>query len=156
MNTNDFTLELSASRTPAQVFDAIRDVRAWWGAGIEGSADRIGDIFTYRHEDIHQSTQELVASVPQEKLVWLVTEARLSFVEKTDEWRGTRLVFDIAQDGARTKVRFTHEGLRSHVACFEACSKGWTYYVGESLRSLLTTGRGKPDAESIGRPRAVV
>ena len=154
MKTNDFTLELLVDRSPQQASEAIRDVRAWWGAGIEGDAERVGDVFTYRHEDIHRSTQQLVTFNPAEQLVWLVTDAHLAFVEPHDEWKGTRLVFDLARRDTRTLIRFTHEGLRSDVACFEACSKGWTYYVGKSLRALLETGKGSPDAVAIGRPRS--
>jgi hypothetical protein len=32
--------------------------------------------------------------------------------------------------------------------CFDACSKGWSYYVGESLRRRITTGAGKPDPKA--------
>jgi hypothetical protein len=36
-------------------------------------------------------------------------------------------------------------GLVPAFECFEACSRGWSFFVGESLRQLITTGKGKPD-----------
>lgn len=153
MTNDDFTLQLVVPKTPSQTFAAIRDVRAWWGAGIEGDATRVGDVFTYRHDDLHRSTQALIELVPDEKLVWRVTQAHLSFVEPSNEWVGTHLVFALAGVGEQTRVSFAHEGLRPSVACFDACSKGWRYYVGESLRKLLETGVGTPDAPTKGRAR---
>jgi hypothetical protein len=33
------------------------------------------------------------------------------------------------------------------LACYEACSQGWTHYIGESLRDLILTGTGQPNDE---------
>jgi hypothetical protein len=40
------------------------------------------------------------------------------------------------------------------VECYKACSGGWTFYVNESLRKLITTGKGEPAGKKKGR-RAV-
>jgi hypothetical protein len=29
-------------------------------------------------------------------------------------------------------------------ACFESCSRGWTFYITQSLPQLITTGTGQP------------
>jgi hypothetical protein len=155
MKNQNLVLTLSVDRTPEEVFAAIEDVRAWWGAGIEGTSRAVGDVFRYRYEELHDSTQQLVERIDGEKLVWLVTDAHLSFTKDHAEWKGTRLRFDIARKDGHTEVRFTHEGLVPEVECFEACSKGWGFYVGQSLESLLTTGKGKPDAKARARARAV-
>ena len=149
---DDFTLTLETKRTAHEAFEAIRDVRGWWSRGIEGVADAIGDAFVYRHQDLHVSTQKLAELVPDQKLVWVVTDATLSFTESQHEWRGTSLQFEIFVREGHTAVRFTHIGLRSTCECFEACSKGWGFYVGESLRGVLTSGTGKPDPASKARP----
>jgi Activator of Hsp90 ATPase homolog 1-like protein len=151
MKDQDLTTTFSVDRSPEQVFAAISNVREWWGAGIEGAADKIGDEFMYRHKDLHVSTQKLAEAIPGKKLVWLVTDANLSFTKDTGEWKGTQLSFEIAPIGSRTEVRFTHVGLGPECECFEACTKGWNHYVGESLRALLTTGAGKPDPVSVHR-----
>ena len=49
------------------------------------------------------------------------------------------------EDGA-TDVRFTHVGLVPDYECFDICSNAWGMYVGDSLRSLITTGEGKPSS----------
>jgi len=149
LTKDDLTMTFAVDNSPDQVFAAIANVRAWWGKGIEGSTDKIGDEFTYRHKDLHLSKQRLEEAIPGKKLVWLVTDANLSFTADTGEWKGTQLRFDIGRSGGQTELRFTHVGLNPKRECFEACSKGWAYYVGESLRALLLTGTGRPDPRAI-------
>lgn len=40
---------------------------------------------------------------------------------------------------------FTHVGLAPQVECFAQCEKSWDYFIGTSLRDLMTGGMGKPD-----------
>lgn len=153
--TQNLTITIETKRTPHEAFEVVRDVRGWWSRGIEGRADAIGDTFLYRHEDLHVSTQKLVELVPDRKLVWLVTDATLSFASSPHEWKGTKIQVEIVPRVGGCEVRFTHVGLTSAFECFDACSKGWGFYVGESLRGVLTTGKGKPDPASKARPIAV-
>ncbi len=154
MNDPNFSIVFAVKKTPEETFAAIEDVRAWWGRGIEGSTQNVGDEFTYRHEEIHHSRQRLIEAVPGKKLAWLVTDACLSFTDDKSEWKGTKLVFELTKKGERTEVRFTHVGLVKEVECFEMCSKGWNFYVGKSLLALLETGVGTPDREEVGRRKA--
>jgi hypothetical protein len=155
MKNADFTLTIQTKRTPHEAFEAIRDVRGWWSRGIEGKADALGDVFVYRHEDLHVSTQQLTEVSADRTLEWLVTDATLSFARSASEWKGTKLRFEIRERDGGTEVRFTHVGLMDAFECCDMCSKGWTFYVGESLRGVLTTGKGKPDPASKARPTAV-
>lgn len=143
--SNDLSITFSVDASPERVIAATQDVRAWWGAGIDGASDRVGDTFHYRHDDLHDSTQEVVELVPGVRLVWRVTAAHLSFVAHPREWEGTHIRFEAAPRDGRTELRFTHVGLTPAAECFDMCSKGWGYYVGESLHALLATGRGSPD-----------
>jgi Activator of Hsp90 ATPase homolog 1-like protein len=147
MKDHDFSTSFLVDQTPEEAFLAIQNVRGWWSETIEGDTRTVGDEFTYRHEELHQSRQKLVEAVAAQRVVWRIEDARLSFVENSGEWKGTQLRFEIAARGGKTEVRFTHVGLSPTCECFAACSKGWSFYVGESLRSLLATGRGQPDRE---------
>ena len=58
--------------------------------------------------------------------------------------------FDIAREGNRTEVRFTHQGLTPAHECFEVCSTAWGFFVNSSLQGLITTGEGRPNR--LGHP----
>ena len=72
-------------------------------------------------------------------------ESNLTFVEKSDEWNGTEMIFEISKEGDKTKLDITHQGLVSNLQCYEGCTKGWTHYLQNSLLSLIINGKGKPD-----------
>ena len=143
MEGKSFTTSIMVEQTPERVFHAINDVRAWWSGEIEGRTDALGADFTYRYKKVHTTTQKITELVPNEKVVWHVTDSHIDFA-KRNEWTGTDIVFEIAKKGDKTEVRFTHVGLVPACDCYEACRKGWTFYVNESLRNLITTGKGEP------------
>ena len=145
--TRDFTTKLLVDQTPTEVFNAVANVRGWWSERLEGNSQKLNDEFEYRYEDIHYSKQKLVEVIPDKKVVWLVTEANMSFLKDKDEWKGTRVVFDITRKDNKTQLVFTHEGLVPTVECYSACEPAWTQYVQHSLFNLITTGEGDPNLE---------
>lgn len=145
MKNRDFTLTLSVDQTPEEVFAAVTNVRGWWSQGLEGRSAKVGDEFTYRHKDLHRSTHRVTEAASGKRVIWRTVDANLSHSKDPTEWIGTEARFDIARKGNKTELRFTHVGLVPEFDCFEACSTGWSFYVGESLHRLITTGTGKPD-----------
>jgi hypothetical protein len=150
MKTEDFTTSFLVDQSSEEVFDAINDVRAWWSGEIDGSTDKLGEVFTYRYKDIHRSTQKITELVPGKRVVWHVTEAQLNFVEDKNEWNGTEVVFEIASKGDKTEVRFTHVGLVPAFECYGGCSGAWGFYINDSLRNFIATGKGQPNEKKKG------
>jgi len=54
-------------------------------------------------------------------------------------------MFEIFKKGDKTEIRFTHQGLVPKLECYDSCADAWGSYIGGSLRSLITTGKGHPD-----------
>src|SRR2546425_12691402 len=145
MKSQDYATSFTVDQTPEEAFAAINNVRGWCSGNIEGSTDKLGDEFTYRYEDVHYSKQKIAELIPGKKVVWLVLDSYLSFVEDKTEWNGTRITFEIAKKGDKTEVRFDHLGLTPEVECYDACSNAWGGYVNSSLRNLISKGRGQPN-----------
>jgi hypothetical protein len=144
--TSDFKIALSVNRKANEVFDAINNVRAWWTEDMEGKSQKLHDEFTVRFfDDIHVSTQKLVEVIANEKVVWLVTDSRLKFLENQNEWTGARISFEITERNRKTQIDFTHLGLVPEVECYKDCTLGWRRYINGSLLYLLTDGIGKPE-----------
>jgi uncharacterized protein YndB with AHSA1/START domain len=145
MKKQDFISSFTVDRSPEDVFKAINDVRGWWSGEIDGDTYRLGAEFTYRYKDLHTSTQKVTEFVPGKKVVWHVTDAELTFVKDKKEWVGTDIVFEIAREGGKTELRFTHAGLTPAFQCYGGCSNAWGALVGNNLRNLVTSGKRQPD-----------
>jgi hypothetical protein len=139
--THSFTVDQS----PKQAFDAVNNVRGWWSGEIEGSTDKLGDVWTYRYKNFHMSQQKVTQLVSGKQVVWLVTDSYLSFIEDKTEWTGTQIIFDISKKGGKTQVVFTHQGLKSGDECFNDCNNAWGSYIKGSLKNLMMRGKGQPN-----------
>ncbi len=145
MTAQQFTIVFSVDQSPAEVFDAINNVGAWWSGEIEGDTDKPGAAFTYRYKDMHRSTQQIAEFIPGRKIVWRVVDSNLKFTNAKNEWTGTDIVFEISHREGKTELRFTHAGLVPTFECYGSCSNAWGQLVGRNLRNLITTGDAQPD-----------
>ncbi len=139
-----YTTSFRVKRPAGEVYRAINDVRRWWSGRIDGDTGELGAEFRYRYEDIHDSRQKVTELVPGKRVVWRVTDSNLTFLKDPKEWKGTEIVFDIAEKGGETEVRFTHVGLSPDHECYEACSGGWDSLVNGNLRKLILSGEVQP------------
>jgi hypothetical protein len=145
MKDQNFTATFTVDQTPEEAFTAINNVRGWWSGEIQGHTDKLGDEFTYRYQNVHRSKQKITELVPGKKVVWHVLDGYLKFTQDETEWTGTDITFDISKKGAKTEVRFTHVGLVPEFECFDKCSNAWGFYIKDSLRNFITTGKGQPN-----------
>jgi hypothetical protein len=150
MKTKNYTTSFTVEQSPEKVFDAINNVRGWWSEEIEGSTDKLGSEFKFQFKDFHRSKQKITELVSGGKVVWHVSDAQLKFVKNKTEWNGTKVVFEIAKKGDKTELRFTHVGLVPSFECYGDCSGAWGFYINDSLRNLITTGKGQPAQKEGG------
>lgn len=139
----NYTTTFTVDQTPQEVFAAINNVRGWWIGEVEGITDQLGESFSYRYQDIHYSKQQITELTPGRRIVWDVVDANLSFTQDKAEWKGTQIVFEIAEKGDKTEVCFTHVGLVPAYECFESCSNAWGFYINSSLRNFIRTGEAQ-------------
>lgn len=145
MNNQDFTTTILVDQTPKQAFDAINNVRGWWSENIEGGTEKLNDEFTYEVKNLHRCKMKLTEVVPDKKVDWLVLDNYFSFVKDQDEWKGTKVSFDISKQGEKTQIRFAHVGLVPQFECYDICQNAWSDYISNSLRNLIATGKGTPN-----------
>jgi hypothetical protein len=142
----DFTTSLLVDQSPEEVYQAVINVRGWWsgyyGEEYEGNTTKLNDEFSFRAGDgAHYSKQKLIAVTPNKNVTWLITESNLSFLEKTDEWTGSRVIFDITKKGNKTELTFTHEGLTPAIECYDSCAPAWQQYIDNKLLPLIQKGK---------------
>lgn len=151
MDSNNFTSTLLVDQTPETVFNAVTNVRGWWSEDIEGNSSKLNDVFDYQYEDVHRSKMKLIEVIPNEVIVWHVLENYFNFTEDEKEWTNDKILFEISKVGDKTKMKMTHVGLTPQNECYNACNDGWTYYIQTSLKSLIETGTGMPNAKGTAR-----
>ncbi|GAB2664473.1 SRPBCC family protein [Nocardia goodfellowii] len=154
--SHTLTATMSVSQTPDEVFAALTDVRGWWNENIIGDTAAPYDefVFTddseYAGETVKAKTGiqycrfQITEVDPGRRMVWRVVDSYLTFIEDRHEWTDTVVIFDLTATGEGTTLHFTHEGLTTESQCFEACSRGWEFYITKSLPQLITTGTGDP------------
>jgi len=144
MSDNSLTIEIIVPNTPKQVFTAITNVDKWWSEGIDGETATHGGEFTFTDYTELWCRFRLTEFTPPERIVWQVIDSRLDFIGNHTEWTGTQVIFEITPTADGTRLEFTHQGLRPTIECYEACSRGWDFYINRSLPELLATGTGDP------------
>jgi uncharacterized protein YndB with AHSA1/START domain len=145
MANKDFLTTILVDKSPKEVFKAVTNPRAWWSEEITGGTEKLNDEFKYHYRDVHKCTMKLVEVVPDKKVVWQVLDNYFNFTKDKNEWIGNKITFDISAKGNQTQLVFTQHGLVPIYECYDLCSDAWTDYIQNSLRNLITKGKGKPN-----------
>ncbi len=142
MEATGFSNSITVTLSPQEVYDKIFELDKWWTKDIKFPGAEKNDEFVIRHSgDTHFSHQRLIESIPGEKIVWLITESQLGWLENDkEEWTNTKLFFEISGEDGKTIINFTHEGLAPTMECYERCVEGWDLVIGQHLFKYLETG----------------
>lgn len=151
MSISDFSTVIQVDNSPEQVFKAVIKVRGWWSEEIEGDSAKLNDEFNYQYEDIHRCKVKLTEVIPNQKIVWLIEQNYFKFTKDETEWTGTKPTFEITEKDGKTELKFLHIGLVPEYECYDICRDSWTNYIQNSLKKLITTGKGEPNAS--GKPQ---
>ncbi len=144
MKNQDYQKSFIADVTAKEAFENIIDVGEWWTKSFKGSAKNVNDVFdvTFGKTTVNF---KVIESIQYKKLVWLVTDCYLDWLNNKTEWKDTKIVWKISEENKSAKVEMTHIGLVPGVECYNDCRKGWDFYIEKSLYKFLTEGKGLPD-----------
>jgi hypothetical protein len=154
MKKQDYTASILVKAPANKAFKSINDVAAWWTENIEGSSEKLNDVFTIHFGEAFV-TMKIVESVSDKKVVWIVTDCYLHWLADKKEWKDTRIVFEISAEGDSTRIQFTHVGLVPQAECYDNCVKGWDQYIKDSLVKLINVGDGLPQRKQMATAEAV-
>jgi len=137
---DSFTATIKLPQSPPSVFARLKAVSKWWGGpDLAGRTAEAGDEFTVIHGDAHYSKQKLIEVIPDRRIVWLVTESRLNWLQKNkSEWTGTRMIFDLTTEDGSTRLRFTHQGLTPSKESYTRCAEGWDIVITKWLFDFIS------------------
>jgi uncharacterized protein YndB with AHSA1/START domain len=106
----------------------------WWTTDTQGDS-KVGGVIQFRFGSGGFDMKVLELD-PGKRVLWQV-------VEGPQEWIGTKVSFDVKQQGDWTIVLFKHQGWKEPVEFMHHCSTKWAVFL-LSLKSLLETGKGAP------------
>ena len=106
----------------------------WWTSDTRGDG-QAGGTLQFRFGAGGFDMQVLEAQ-PARRVLWQV-------VDGPQEWIGTKVSFDLKQEGDWTIILFKHQGWKEPVEFMHHCSTKWAVFL-LSLKSLLETGAGAP------------
>ena len=150
MATADYTTTIVVDQSPEAVFKAVTNPRGWWSEEIEGGTAKLNDEFNYHYKDVHISKMKLIEVIPNERVVWLVVDNHFNFTKDESEWKGNKIIFDITGKDNKTQLQFTQVGLVPAYECYDICQNAWSNYINNSLRNLITAGKGQPNPKEGG------
>lgn len=150
MKDQDYHRELAVPVPATEAYKAAPLVGKWWTKNFEGSANNLNDTFTVRFGETWV-TFKVTKLKQDEHLTWLVEKSYIPWLKDENEWTGTSVIWDFAENNSTTLISFTHQGLTPGVECYENCEKGWDFYFCNSFKKLLTGGEGLPDTPSSQR-----
>jgi uncharacterized protein YndB with AHSA1/START domain len=113
---------------------AVDDLSGWWTSDTRGES-KVGGVLRFRFGEggFDMKVLELQSN---ERVLWQV-------VDGPEEWVGTKISFDLKQNGNWTVVLFKHQGWEEPVEFMYHCSTKWAVFL-LSLKSFLETGKGAP------------
>ena len=154
MKNSSFTTRIEVDNSPEDVFNHLKDVTKWWSKDFEGSSGQLNDEFIIHHPNQHFSKQKLVEVIPNKKIVWLVGESTLYWLQKDKhEWTNTKMIFEITTAGDKTILHFTHEGLVPEKECYAMCEKGWTMIIKNWFVHFLAYEKESPEMNKAAEIR---
>src|ERR1700748_1870258 len=119
MKNRSFSTSIDIPAQAGEVFNHIKAIPKWWTPDFEGHSSNLEDEFIIRNGEVHYSKQKLVEVIPGNKLVWLLTDCSLNWLEKNKtECTNTKMIFELAGNGNLTTLKFMHDGLVPEMECY--------------------------------------
>jgi uncharacterized protein YndB with AHSA1/START domain len=117
---------------------------AWWTSNTQGES-KVGGALQFRFSadgvDIGGFDMKVLELDPAKRVLWQV-------VGGPEEWIGTKIDFELKQEGDYSIVNFKHQGWKEPVEFMHHCSTKWAIFL-MSLKSLVETGKGAPSPDDV-------
>lgn len=146
MDTN-YTSEITVTNTPEAAYQALTNgFDKWWTTACN-LVSETGEEITFRFGPTYWVMR--ANNLVPDKFVELecieanhVHDGLPSSIR--NEWKGTKLKWEIQKQEEKTKIVLVHEGLMPLLECYDVCEQGWDYFFVNSLKQYLDTGKGSP------------
>jgi uncharacterized protein YndB with AHSA1/START domain len=124
---------------------ARRDgLAGWWTTSTRGESTQGGVIqfrFSAEGREIGGFDMKVLELRPAERVLWQV-------IDGPPEWIGTKVSFELKQEGDYSIVLFKHLDWKEPVEFMHHCATKWAIFL-MSLKALVETGKGAPSPGDV-------
>jgi uncharacterized protein YndB with AHSA1/START domain len=116
----------------------------WWTTDTQGQSKVDGLLkfrFSIDGKEIGGFDMKVLELQPDKRVLWQV-------VDGPADWVGTKISFDLKQEGEYAIVLFNHQGWSAPVEFMHHCSTKWAMFL-MSLKSFVETGKGSPSPGDV-------
>jgi len=118
----------------------VEGLAGWWTNNTQGEGDKVGGVLQFRF-GAGGFDMKVLELDPARRVLWQV-------VDGPEEWIGTKVVWDLKQEGDYVVILFKHQDWKEPVEFMHHCSTKWAIFL-MSLKSLVETGKGAPDPNDV-------
>ena len=144
----DILHRVGIKSSPHAVYEALTTLTGlagWWTRDTQGDTGAGGMIVfrfaTAEGVALGHFGMKVVELHAGEQVLWQV-------VEGPEEWIGTRVSWQLRQEGDHCMVLFKHQGWKEPVEFMHHCTTKWGSFL-MSLKSLVETGDGAPAPRDV-------
>lgn len=134
----------SSSDQVYKALSTIEGLSGWWTTSTSGGS-RVGEAINFRFvaddKEIGGFEMKVLELQPAKQVLWQVLDG-------PEDWIGTKINFELKQEGDFSIVLFEHRGWREPNEFMHHCSTKWATFM-MSLKSLVETGKGAPSPNDI-------
>jgi uncharacterized protein YndB with AHSA1/START domain len=143
----DILHRVGIKASPDEVYKALttrEGLAGWWTRNTQAES-KVGGALRFRFsadgKEIGGFDMKVLELRPGKRVLWQV-------VDGPQEWIGTKISWDLKQDGEYTIVLFQHQDWKEPVEFMSHCSTKWAIFL-MSLKSLVETGKGAPSPDDV-------
>lgn len=132
----DILHKVAIKAPPSAVYRALTTLEGlagWWTTDTQGDCN-VGGTIRFRFGDRGRIEMKVIELVPNRRALWQVAGG-------PEAWSGTKVSFDLSQDGDYTVILFKHAGWKAPSEFMHGCTTKWAMFL-MSMKSSVETGKG--------------
>lgn len=133
-------LEAASPNDAYKALATMEGLSGWWTEETQGESV-VDGVIQFRFGAKGGFDMKVLALEPGKRVLWQV-------VDGPGEWIGTKVSFELKQDGDYTIVLFKHQGWKEPAEFMHHCSTKWALFL-MSLKSFVETGKGAPHPNDV-------
>ncbi len=130
----------SPTKDVYKALTTIDGLAGWWTVTTSGDS-KVGGKIHFQFGDRGAFDMRVLELVPNKRVLWEV-------VDGPAEWVGTKVSFNLTQEGEQTTVMFKHMDWAAPVEFMHHCSTKWATFL-MSMKAMVETGKGAPMPDDV-------